>query len=209
LADFAIIVIGTSQGGLDALEKLVAGLPRDIPGALFVVQHIGPNESWLPAILARSGSLPAAHAAAMAAIRPGKIYVAPPDHHLVLEKGQARLTHGPRENWARPAIDPLFRSAAAAYRESVVGVILTGALNDGTAGLRAIRLNGGTAVVQHPHDAACPDMPISALRHAGADYCVPLRDMAPLLTQLAEDIVNNQESNLQISAGGQTHGRGV
>jgi len=208
LGNFAIVVIGASRGGVDALQKLVAGLPRDIPAGLFMVQHIGRQRSCLPDILARRGSLPAVHATGTEEVGPGKIYVAPPDHHLILENGRVRLTRGPRENWARPAIDPLFRSAAAVYGQSVVGVILTGALNDGTAGLRAVRLSGGTAVVQHPQDATCPDMPVSALRHAGADYCVPLRDMAPLLTRLAEDVINDQQDD-KLRAGGHTHARGV
>jgi len=207
LGDYAIIVIGASQGGVDALQTLVAGLPRDIPAGLFVVQHIGRQPSHLPELLARRASLPVAYPAITEAVQPGRICVAPPDHHVILDDGAVRLTRGPRENWARPAIDPLFRSAAAAYGRRVVGVILTGGLNDGTAGLHAVRARGGVAVVQDPRDAACADMPRSALRHAGADYCIPLQDIPPLLTGLAEDIANGQEPNRQVSAGGQAHDR--
>lgn len=201
LAHFAIIAIGASSGGVEALRSLVSGLPRDIPAALLVVQHIGQNASRLPELLARAGSLPAGHVGQGELLRPGRIYVAPPDHHLVLMDGFTRLTRGPRENWARPAIDPLFRSAADSYGPRVVGVVLSGALNDGTAGLHAIRAAGGVAVVQHPADAACVEMPTSALRHAGADYCVPLRDMPQLLNDVAHDI--SSKAPLRKRAGGQ------
>jgi two-component system, chemotaxis family, protein-glutamate methylesterase/glutaminase len=138
-----------------------------------------------------AGPLRAVHAAQRTVIRPGLIYMAPPDHHLIVEPGYMRLTRGPRENWARPAIDPLFRSAARAYGPSVIGVILTGMLNDGSAGLRAV---GGIAVVQDPADAAAPDMPWNALRHAGADYRVKLAAMPQLLGELAEQMVSESET---------------
>ena len=192
MGQFAIIVIGASMGGVEALQKLTAGLPRDIPAALLVVQHIGRYASQLPDILNRYGPLPTSHARQGDAIRPGHIYVAPPDHHLLLQDGRIHLTRGPRENWARPSIDPLFRSAARAYGHLTIGVILTGMLNDGTAGLVAIRKAGGIAVVQDPTDAAAPDMPWSALRHAGADYRVPLDRIPPLLAELADKLVATQ-----------------
>jgi two-component system chemotaxis response regulator CheB len=144
----------------------------------------------MPEILRNAGPLRACHASSAQLVRPGNIYVAPPDHHLSVGGGATRLTRGPRVNWARPAIDPLFRSVADAYGPDAVGVILTGALNDGTAGLQAIRSAGGIAVVQHPADAENADMPRSALIHAGADHCVPLRDMAKLLAQLAQEIAS-------------------
>lgn len=178
------------MGGVEALQTLVAGLPADIPAALLVVQHIGRNGSILPDLLRRRTRLPVIHARQAERVRGGQIYVAPPDHHLLLEDGVTRLTRGPRENWARPAIDPLFRSAARAYGDCVIGVILTGMLNDGSAGLRAVRAAGGIAVVQEPHDALVPDMPWSALRHAGADYRVPLAEMPGLLTRLAGELVS-------------------
>jgi two-component system chemotaxis response regulator CheB len=202
LAYFATIVIGASTGGVEALRTLVSGLPRDIPAAICVVQHIGHNSSMLPELLAQVGTLPVAHARQGEVLRPGKIYVAPPDHHLLLMDGFTRLTRGPRENWARPAIDPLFRSAADIYGPRVVGVVLTGGLNDGTAGLHAVREAGGIAVVQHPADAACADMPASALRHAGANYCVPLRDIPQLLYEIANDITS--KTPLRMRAGGHT-----
>jgi two-component system chemotaxis response regulator CheB len=191
---FAVIVIGTSYGGWEALPHLVAGLPRDIPAALFVVQHVGRHASQLPRLLSQAGPLPAVHASQRAAIRPGLIYVAPPDHHLIVERGYMRLTRGPRENWARPAIDPLFRSAARAYGPSVIGVILTGMLNDGSAGLRAVRAAGGRAVIQDPADAAAPDMPWNALRHAGADHRVKLAAIPQVLARLADEMISESET---------------
>ncbi|HEY7248380.1 MAG TPA: chemotaxis protein CheB [Xanthobacteraceae bacterium] len=191
---FAIIVIGASMGGVGALQRLAAGLQQDIRAALFIVQHVGRGPSELPRLLSLSGPLRAAHARQAEAIRAGRIYVAPPDHHLILARGYTRLTRGPRENWARPAIDPLFRSAARAYGDCVIGVILTGGLNDGSAGLRVVRGAGGVAVVQDPADADAPDMPRNALRHAGADYRVRLAAIPELVAQLADDLVSEAET---------------
>jgi len=192
LGQFAIIVIGASMGGVEALQRVAAELPRDLPAAICVVQHIGRFTSQLPGLLGRCGPLPALHARHGDAIRPGHIHVAPPDHHMLLNDGRIGLTRGPRENWARPSIDPLFRSAARAYGPLVIGVILTGMLNDGTAGLLAVRKAGGIAVVQDPADAIAPDMAWSALRYAGADFRVPLARMPHLLAELAEKLVINQ-----------------
>jgi two-component system chemotaxis response regulator CheB len=172
---------------------LVAGLPRDIPAALFVVQHVGRHAIQLPRLLSRAGPLPAIHAAQDAVIRPGLIYVAPSDHHMCVERGHMRLSRGPRENWARPAIDPLFRSAAKAYGPCIIGVILTGMLNDGSDGLRAVRAAGGCAVVQDPADAVAPDMPWNALRHAGADYRVTLAAIPQVLARLADELVSETQ----------------
>ncbi len=179
-----IIVIGASEGGVEALSILVANLPSDLDAAVFLVLHIGAHQSRLPSLLTERGPLPARHPDDGDPIRPGHIYVAPPDHHLVLEPGRIRLTRGPRENWARPAVDPLFRSAAAVYGEGVIGVILTGGLNDGTAGLHAVAQHGGTTVVQDPDSAVNSGMPRSALRHVAVDHCVPLSEIAALLTLL-------------------------
>ncbi len=122
-------------------------------------------------------------------IAAGRVYVAPPDHHLLVERGFVRLTRGPRENWARPAIDPMFRSAARSYGDCVVGVILSGMLNDGSAGLRAVRAAGGFAVVQNPAECVGPDMPLSALRHAGADFRVSITVIPALLDELARKLI--------------------
>ncbi len=159
-----IIVIGASAGGVSALQTLVRALPPSLPAAVFVVLHV---PSWapsaLPQILARSGPLPANHASDNQIVEYGRIYVAPPDYHLLLAEGRTVLWRGPKENRFRPGINTLFRSAAGAYRERVTGVILTGALDDGSAGLWWIHRYGGAAVVQEPDEAAVPDMPRSAL----------------------------------------------
>jgi two-component system chemotaxis response regulator CheB len=180
-----IIVIGTSMGGIAALKALVSGLPRDLRAAIFIVLHISQESPGvLPAILSRAGPLPASNATDHEPIEPGRIYVAPPNHHLLVERGRVRVTSGPKENRFRPAIDPLFRSAAQAYGPRVIGVILTGLLDDGTAGLWAIKQRGGAAVVQDPRDALAPAMPRSALSHVEVDYCLPLKEIAALLGHL-------------------------
>lgn len=183
-----IIVIGTSTGGIDALKELVAALPRDLKATIFITLHVAPYSlGILPEILERAGELPAANAQDWEKIEPGRIYVAPPDHHLLVEpSGHVRVTRGPRENRFRPAIDPLFRSAAHAYGPRVVGVILTGWLDDGTAGLYAVKERGGTAIVQHPDDAFAPAMPLSAIKHVEVDHIIRLKEIAPLLVKLAD-----------------------
>lgn len=182
-----IIVIGASSGGIEALRTLVAGLPVDFPATVFVTLHIGANSPGvLHLILQRSGPLPAVMAEDKETFRPGRIYVAPPDHHMLVEPDHICLSRGPKENRFRPAIDPLFRSAAGAYGPRVIGVILSGNLDDGTAGLWAIKRMGGITVVQDPHDALFPSMPLSALRHVRVDYVVPLAEIPDLLTRLAQ-----------------------
>lgn len=181
----AIIVIGASAGGVEAIGRLVATLPLDLDAALFVVLHIGAHKSELPVLLNEWGKLQASHAQNGEVIRSSHIYVAPPDHHMVLDRDVIRLTRGPRENWARPAVDPLFRSAARAYGSNVIGVILTGGLNDGTAGLYEIKQSGGITVVQDPEEAADPGMPRSALQHVAVDHCLRLDEISPLLIALA------------------------
>lgn len=180
-----IIVIGASEGGVSALRALIGALPEDLPAAVFVVLHIGTHASDLPAILNRGGALPAVQPKNGEAIRSGRVYVAPPDHHMIIADGAVHLTKGPRENFARPSIDPLFRSAAEAYGPAAIGVILTGGLNDGTAGLYEINRRGGVTIVQDPDDAANPSMPRSALRHVTVDHCAPLA----LIPRLLERIV--------------------
>jgi len=186
--DHDIILLGASAGGVDTLTRLCRGLPRDLPAAVLVVQHITPfPRSVLPRLLSRAGPLPAAHAEEGEAIHPGRIYVARPDHHLLVNAADQRLMlrRGPQENRTRPAIDPLFRSAAIAFGPRVVGVVLSGLLDDGTAGLVAIKACGGISVVQNPEDAAWPDMPRNALRGNSPDHCVTLVEMPALLARLA------------------------
>jgi two-component system, chemotaxis family, protein-glutamate methylesterase/glutaminase len=181
-----IIVIGASAGGMAALKQVVSGLPADLPAAVFVVWHLSPqSQSILPVELRRAGPLRADNARDNEPIRPGRIYVAPPDYHLVLEESRVRTTRSPKENRFRPAVDPLFRSAALAHGRRVVGVILTGALDDGTAGLWAIKARGGVAVVQDPLEAEFPSMPLSALKYVQVDHRLPVHEIAPLLARLA------------------------
>ncbi|HET6654753.1 MAG TPA: chemotaxis protein CheB [Gammaproteobacteria bacterium] len=184
-----IIVIGASAGGLAALRTLVAGLPADLQAPVCIVLHIGRHRSELAAILDRVGALPVAEAEDGARLANGRIYVAPPDRHLLISDDHLHLTRGPRENFARPGIDPLFRSAAEMYGAGAIGVILTGNLNDGTAGLYEIKRRGGTTMVQTPHDAEHPDMPRSALEHVDVDHCVSVADMPALLARLAAGTV--------------------
>jgi two-component system, chemotaxis family, protein-glutamate methylesterase/glutaminase len=180
-----LVVIGASAGGIDALRELVASLPAEFPAPIAVVLHTSPHSPGvLHDILMRSGPLPAVSPRSGERLRPGRIYVAPPDFHLLIEPGVVRLTKGPRENRFRPAIDPLFRSAAQVYGPNAIGVILTGSLGDGTAGLWAIKRLGGMAVVQDPEDALFPSMPQNAIRHVQADYVVPLHEIATLLVSL-------------------------
>lgn len=183
-----IIVIGASAGGVEALKKFVHELPTDLPGAIFVVLHI-PAEypSALPEILSHAGPLPALHPANGSPIEHRRVYVAPPDCHMLIERGSVYLVHGPKENRHRPAIDPLFRSAAVAYGRRVIGVVLTGMLNDGTAGLLAIKRMGGVTVVQDPTEAPYPDMPSSALQHVKVDYCLRLEAIRALINKLTRE----------------------
>src|SRR2546421_6158345 len=186
-----IIVIGASAGGVEALVKLAGQLPADLPASIFIVLHIpAQSPSLLPDILSRSGRLEAVHPQNGESIAPGRIYIAPPDHHLIVTRGHVRVIHGPKENRHRPAIDPLFRSAALAYGPQVIGVVLTGSLDDGTAGLIAVKQRGGLAVVQDPDDAYCGDMPRSALRYVKApDYVLPVDQIAPKLIELTKEMV--------------------
>jgi two-component system chemotaxis response regulator CheB len=180
-----IVVIGASMGGVEALSQLVAQLPEDLPAVVCIVLHVAAeHRSLLPEILSRVGPLPARHPRDYEPLEQGRIYVAPNDHHLLLEEGHVRVLKGPLENGHRPAVDPLFRSAARVYGPRVVGVVLTGARNCGTAGLLAVKSQGGLAVVQDPEDAACADMPRSALEYVNVDHCVRLSKMGTLLSQL-------------------------
>lgn len=180
-----IIVIGTSAGGVEVLMQLVRGLPAGLPASLFIVCHVSANSrSVLPEILSRSGPLLAVHARDGDPIYPSQIYVAPPDHHLVLEERHVRVLRGPRENGHRPAIDPLFRSAAQVFGPRVIGVVLTGALHDGAFGLLEVRSAGGIGVVQDPSDARVAALPLNATEVAGADHVAPASELASLLVNL-------------------------
>lgn len=183
-----IIVIGASAGGVPALSSLVAELPANLSAAVFVVLHIPANApSLLPTILARHSSLPVAHAIDGEQIEPNRIYVAPSDHHLLIDGGRVRIVHGPRENLHRPSIDALFRSAARWAGPRVIGVVLTGARDDGRLGMRAIKQRGGIAIVQDPSEAPFPSMPLSVLQDITVDYTLKLREIAPLLHHLSRE----------------------
>jgi two-component system chemotaxis response regulator CheB len=171
---------------MDALSRLVPQFPVDFPAAVFIVQHMAADNTGdiLVQTLAKKGMLGCKLAQDDEPIEAGHIYVAPPDHHMLLEKGKILVTKGARENRSRPAIDPLFRSAAVTYGSQVIGVLLTGYLDDGTSGLIAIKRCGGTCVVQDPKDAAYPDMPQNALNNLKADHCLPLASMGELLLEL-------------------------
>ncbi len=184
-----IIAIGTSAGGLEALDTLIGQLPSDLPATIFVVQHLAPESSGsaLVKVLGKYKSFDCKLAADGERFAKGRIYIAPPDHHLLVKKNTLLVTKGARENRYRPAIDPLFRSAAVTHGPRVIGVVLTGMLDDGTAGLIAIQKCGGVTVVQDPKDAAYPDMPQSALSNLKVDHCVAIAAMGGLLEKLSRD----------------------
>jgi two-component system chemotaxis response regulator CheB len=180
-----LVVVGASAGGVTALMRLVAGLPVDFPSPVLITLHVGAHKSVLPQLLGGRTQLEVAHAHTGEALEAGKIRVAPPDHHMLVADGALMLTRGPKENCARPAIDPLFRSAALAHGPGVIGVVLTGKLDDGTNGLQEIKRRGGIAIAQDPEDADEPSMPASAIEHVDVDHVVPLELIPLLLTSLA------------------------
>ena len=183
-----IVLIGGSAGAVKALKAILPMLPQDFPAAILIVTHIGAHKSIVPDILARTSLMPVRHATDGEPIIPGRVLVAPPDEHMtvVARDGKAyiRLVHGPRENHFRPAIDPLFRSAASAFRQGAVGVVLSGYLDDGTVGLQAVKACGGLVIVQDPLEAEALDMPASALEHVDVDRVLSAADIAPALVEL-------------------------
>jgi two-component system, chemotaxis family, protein-glutamate methylesterase/glutaminase len=180
-----IVVIGASAGGVEALIKLVAKLPADLPAAVFVTHHFpSGTRSVLPILLGRAGPLQVRHPERRERIERGVIYVAPPDFHLTIEKDHVVLSPGPKENGHRPAIDTMFRSAAKSCGERVIGVILTGMLDDGVAGLLAIKSQGGLALVQDPQDAFSSSMPVTAIKRVSVDRVVPIAEMGEAITEV-------------------------
>jgi len=183
-----IVVIGASAGGLEALCTLTAGLPADLGAAVFVVLHLHPvSDSRLPDLLDRESALKSSFALHGETITPGRIYLAPADNHLQLREGYVQVVRGPKENGHRPAADALFRTASTAYGPRVIGVVLTGYRECGTAGLLSIKARGGIAVVQSPETAEVPEMPNSAIAHVDVDHVVPLSEIAPLITRLVKE----------------------
>jgi two-component system, chemotaxis family, protein-glutamate methylesterase/glutaminase len=182
----SVVTIGASAGGLEAIRSVLAGVPTEIDAALLVVMHMPPSGgSTLANILDRVGPLPAGPATDGELLEPGRVVVCVPDHHLMVADGRVAVRRAPQENGHRPAVDPLFRTAARYYGAQSVGVVLSGTLSDGTSGLQAIRRAGGIAVVQDPDDALYNGMPTSALKIAGADHVLPAAEIGPLLASLA------------------------
>jgi two-component system, chemotaxis family, protein-glutamate methylesterase/glutaminase len=183
-----LIVVGASAGGVEALATLVRDLPAELPASILVVLHVlASRTSGLPTILARAGKLPATAGVDGQPLERGRIYVAPPDHHMLVHDRHITLTRGPRENGHRPAVDPLFRSAARTYGPRTIGVVLSGALDDGAAGLRFVKEHGGLAVVQDPHEATYSSMPESAVATTDVDRVVPVTRMARALCDLIDE----------------------
>lgn len=181
-----LIVIGASMGGFHALKQLISEFPKDLPAAVLVVLHIpSDRDSFLADSFGRGASLPVLSAKDGDTIRHGHVYLAVPDFHLRIDQTKIKLDHGPKHNFSRPAVDPLFTSAALQFGPRVVGVVLTGALDDGTNGLMDIKRYGGRSVIQTPSDAANPSMPSSALSCVPIDHSVPLSEMGKLLISLA------------------------
>jgi two-component system chemotaxis response regulator CheB len=204
-----VIAIGASAGGVQALQDLVAGLPPDLPAAVFVALHTSPGHpSHLPEILTRRGPLRATHGVHGEHFVPGRIYVAPPDNHLMVRPGFLEVVRGPKENGYRPSVDTLFRSASAAYGARVIGVVLSGHLDCGTSGMLSVKARGGVAVVQDPEDARVPEMPRSVIDHVAVDHVAPVRLIPPLLSRLARELANDPrprpvEGALSVLEGGE------
>ncbi len=206
-----IIVIGASAGGFEAFKKIIRALPADFQTPIFIVWHMAPDiRGILPQVLNKENSIPAANAYDNEEIKPNRIYIAPPDYHLLIERGKVRITHGPKENRFRPAVDPLFRSAAYEYGSSVIGVILSGALDDGSAGLWAVKHYGGIAIVQNPMDAEVPSMPENAMRQVNVDYCVGVSELPALLVRLSNEkisqthtVMNDEQTKKEIEIAAQ------
>ena len=189
-----IIVIGGSMGSFEVFKTLAVGLPGDLDAAIFVVWHMSPIISGvLPWVMNKAGNLEAVEPEDGDPIEHGRIYVARPDHHLLVERDRVRVTRGPKENRFRPAVDPLFRSAAYAYGPRVIGVITSGALDDGTSGLWEVKNRGGLAVVQDPHEAEVPSMPQNAIAEVKVDHIVTAAKIADCLVELSQQDVDEHE----------------
>jgi len=180
----AIVVIAGSAGGFEALRRFVTALPTRCTASFFVVIHIGSYPSVLPSLLARTAGLHSAFAYDGAPIEAGRIYVAPPDHHMLLEPSRVRLNQGPKVHHTRPAADPLFISAAKVFGDRVIGIVLSGGGSDGADGLRAIKEHGGTALVQRPQDALTPSMPLSAMAAVHPDAVLSIPEIVQCVVAL-------------------------
>lgn len=194
-----IVVIGASAGGVQALTRVVSALPAEFPASMFVVVHTSP--SWpgmLDRVLNRVDGHRALYARDGMKVEGNSIYIAPPDRHLILKDNSIRVTGGPKQNRNRPAIDALFRSAASAYGDRVIGVVLTGYLDDGSSGLAMIKKAGGVAIVQDPEDAQVSEMPLQAIQRADPDYCLPLDEIPRVLQKLVSEPLSTLEKRLML-----------
>ena len=207
-----IIVMGASAGGVSALQTVLSALPWDLQVSVFIVLHTseeGPG--LLPEVLNRNSKLPVLYGVHDMQVLPGRVYIARPGaHHMILERGKVRLLPGPRENQQRPSIDALFRSASQAYGTRVIGVVLTGNLDDGALGLAEIKKSGGLAIVQDPDDALAPSMPVSALENTPVDFTLPAKEIGPKLVDLSRTEVENgpklmRQSKEALEPTGQPH----
>ncbi len=190
-----VIVIGASAGGWDAINILCEKLPGNLQAAVLIVWHISPeSQNYLPQMLTKKAKMRVESAVNNRKISEGHIYTAPPDNHLIIEDGSMRVVYGPKENRFRPAIDPLFRSAAYSYGHDAVGVLLSGMLSDGTAGLWSIKDMGGVTMVQDPDEAEFPGMPLNALKNVDIDYKISLSEMVPLLVKLTSEKIDKQDN---------------
>jgi two-component system chemotaxis response regulator CheB len=192
-----VIVVGASAGGIDPICEVMAQLDPDVNAAIFVILHLSNKAigSFLKERIQRHAELPCQLAVNGGKIEAGNIYIAPPDYHLIVKESEMLITSGPPESRWRPSIDILFRSAAVAFRERAIGIILTGLLDDGTAGMIAIKKCGGTAIVQDPEEAQYPDMPLSVLQFQQVDYCIPLSGMGAAIRQT---IMNKKISGVEV-----------
>ncbi|KQS30941.1 chemotaxis protein CheB [Dyadobacter sp. Leaf189] len=180
-----IVVIGASAGGVTALKEVVACLPGDLKAAVFIVQHLSPEtKSYLPEILSYAGNLPAAHPKDGEIIEAGRIYVAKPDYHMIVEDNTISVKKGPKENRFRPSIDVTMRSVACQFGGRAIGIVLTGRLTDGTSGLWSVKEMGGTTIVQAPEDSMFADMPNNVIKHIDVHHIVPLQEIGPLIIEL-------------------------
>ena len=189
-----IVVVGASAGGFQCVMEIARSLPQNLPAAVFVVIHTSPNSAGVvPKLVGRNGYLHADYARDDQKIEHGNIYFAPPDRHVLVKRGYMRVVRGPQENGFRPAVDPLFRTAARAYGRRVIGVILSGALDDGTHGLSIVKRHAGIAVVQHPDEAVIPSMPLSAVQNVEVDHIVGIAEMGRLIERLVRETVEEVE----------------
>ncbi len=191
-----IVVVGASAGGVVALKQFVQSLPAGFNGSVFIVLHIPPySPSRLAEILNKAGHLQAIEPKDGEKIQSGKIYVAAPDNHLLLEEGRVIVKKGPKENRFRPSVDALFRSAAYVYGPRVIGIVLSGALNDGTSGLWSVKRMGGLCIIQEPDEATFPDMPVNVTEYVETDYSLPVDEMGPLLHKLTGEAASKEPDN--------------